>query len=460
MPLDEREQSQRPDGSSGCRAGSREETAESSEPPTGWGSAAVMFDAILRSSSDLVVVVDAEGILVFVSCAAQRILGRDPAEWVGRSVFELIHPDDVGLAAEAMVTSIEGDPGVKDPLVLRVQHADGQWRSVEVVANNLSHDPRVGGLVVNVRDLTERQHAQAAAERDRRRFEQVFERAPIGMALVSNEGRFLRVNSSLCSLVDRSAAALLRTDLFALTHPSDRRRAEKHALAVLEGRTTRPIEVRFLTPAGEVAWARVSASVVKEDGEALHSIVHIEDVTEQRRLREQLEAAATHDPLTGVLNRNGLHEVLDQGLGTRPSGALVSIDLDRFKQVNDRFGHAAGDELLELVAMRIRVAIRAEDSLARVGGDEFIVIVSGEPTASQVEALAERIRVLLAAPFELLAGTVSISGSIGVMGLTGDPQISDQLAQADSATYRAKSKGGNRVELAGGLGRRTDRRAP
>lgn len=453
MPPNEREQSRSPDPSTAGLAESREDSAELHEVPTEWDSAALMFDTILRSSSDLVVVVDVEGTLVFVSSAAQRILGRDPAEWVGRSVFELIHPDDIGLAAEAMVTSIEGDPGVKDPLVLRVLHADGQWRSVEVVANNLSDDPRVGGLVINVRDLTERQHAQAVAQRDRRRFEQVFERAPIGMALVSGEGRFLRVNSSLCSMVDRPAAALLRTDLFALTHPSDRRRAEKHALAVLEGRTTRPIEVRFLTAGGDVAWARVSASVVKENGEALHVIVHIEDVTEQRRLREQLVAAATHDPLTGVLNRNGLREVFDRRLAGRPTGALVSIDLDRFKQVNDRFGHAAGDELLELVAMRIRVAIRAEDSLARVGGDEFIVIVSGEPTAAQVEALAERIRVLLAAPFELRAGTVSISGSIGVKGLTGDPEISDQLAQADSATYRAKSMGGNRVELAGGLGR-------
>jgi diguanylate cyclase (GGDEF)-like protein/PAS domain S-box-containing protein len=436
-----------PDGTPAGIVGTIEDVTELHEVAARYGSTEVMVEAILRNTSDLVVVVDGDGTLVFVSEAAKRILGREPEHWVGRSVFDLLHPDDIGMAAEAMVTSIEGEAGVKEALVLRIADAEGRWRSVEIVANNLSEDPRVGGLVISVRDLTERLQAREAAERDRRRFEQVFERAPIGMALVSNRGEFLRVNAALCEILGRSAAELLRSDLFEFIHPADRRRGLQHALEVLEGRSADPIEARFQRRNGETAWARVSSTVVREEGRALHSIVHIEDVTEQRELRDQLEVAATHDPLTGVLNRNGLYRLFDQGGYLPGAGALVSIDLDRFKAVNDEFGHAAGDELLELVALRIRMAIRAEDSLARLGGDEFIVIVSDHPEPGLVEALAERIRVLLEAPFELSSGVASISGSIGVKVLPVTPEFSEELADADSATYRAKSLGGNRVEL-------------
>jgi PAS domain S-box-containing protein len=200
--------------------GTLEDVTELHEVSSRYGSTDVLVDAILRNSSDLVIVVDGDGTLVFASEASRRILGREPEHWVGRSVFDLLHPDDIGLAAEAMVTSIEGEAGVKEPLVLRVSDADGRWRSVEIVANNLSEDPRIGGLVISVRDLTERLQAREASDRDRRRFEQVFERAPIGMALVSNHGQFLRVNAALCSILGRSAAELQRCDIFELIHPA------------------------------------------------------------------------------------------------------------------------------------------------------------------------------------------------------------------------------------------------
>lgn len=437
-----------PDGQPVGFVGTLEDVTELHEIGARWGSSDLLFDTVLRNSSDLVIVVDHDGTLIFVSDAAKRILGRDPQHWVGRNAFDLLHPDDVGLAAEAMVTSLEGEAGVKEPVVLRVEHADGHWRPVEVVANNLGDDPRVGGLLINVRDLGDRLQASEAADMDRRRFEQVFEQAPIAMALVSNEGRFLRVNDPLCRMLGRRAPELLRSDLFDFVHPADRRRGERHAVEVLEGRTTAPVEVRFLRGDGEVAWARVSASVVFEDDSPIHSIMQIEDVTEQRVLRERLEIAATHDPLTGTLNRNGLRRAFNLDSTGREAAALLSIDLDRFKAVNDELGHAAGDELLELVAQRIRFATRAEDSLARLGGDEFLVIVSGHPAAQDVAHLAERIRVLLAAPFELAAGTASISGSIGVKVLPGAPELSEELAGADAATYKAKGLGGNRVEMA------------
>ena len=428
--------------------GTIEDVTELHEVGARWGSTELLFDTILRNSSDLVVVADHEGTLVFLSAASRRILGRDPEHWVGRNAFDLIHPDDVGLAAEALVRTIDSGAGVKEPLELRVLNVESGWRSVEIVANNLSDDPRVGGLLINVRDMTERIQTRAVAEADRRRFEQVFELAPIGMALVSDTGAFVRVNGFLCRMLGRSAPELLRSGLFDFVHPGDRERGIQHALDVLEGRSDDPIEIRFLRSGGEVAWARVSATVVREGGVSVHSIAHIEDVTEQRVLRERLEVAATHDPLTGVLNRNGLQRSFTRSISSSSAGALLCIDLDRFKRVNDTFGHTAGDEMLELAALRIRMATRADDALARLGGDEFIVIVSGKPTEDEALALAERIRVLLGAPYQLRAGVASISGSIGVRILAETPVLSDELDHADAAAYRAKSRGGDLVELA------------
>ncbi len=128
-----------------------------------WGDRQLMFDAVLANSSDLVVVVDPVGRLSFVSAAARRILGRDPQAWIGRDVFDLLHPDDLGYAAEALGGSVESGPGVKDPIVVRVRHADGSWREVEIVANNLIDVEHVGGLVVTARDITERVAAEAVA---------------------------------------------------------------------------------------------------------------------------------------------------------------------------------------------------------------------------------------------------------------------------------------------------------
>jgi diguanylate cyclase (GGDEF)-like protein/PAS domain S-box-containing protein len=369
---------------------------------------------------------------------------------MGRDVFELLHPDDVGLAAEALVTSAEGDEGVKEPLVLRVRHADGRWRAVEIVANNLSDDPRVGGLLINVRDMTERLQARAAAERDRRRIEQVFDRAPIGMALVSNEGRFTRVNAALCEMLARGAAELLQMDLFDPAHPDDRARAIRHAVAVLEATTTDPIEARFIRPDGEVRWVKVTATVVREDGLPLHTIAHLEDVTEQRALRQQLVVAATHDALTGLLNRTGLANRFDDMVRTRSAGAMIVIDLDRFKQVNDTLGHGAGDLLLEQVADRLRQAVRPDDLVVRLGGDEFLVVLEGPvPEITAVDA-AERIRGRLSQEFDLAGEAVRISGSLGVHLLGPHPIISDDLAAADASAYAAKRQGGDAVVVSAG----------
>lgn len=409
-----------------------------------------MMDAVLSNSSDMVVVITSELRFGFVSEAVRRILGRQPADLVGHDVFELLHPDDVGTVAEALTRSVETGPGVKEPIVLRIRHADGSWRQIEIIVNNLTDVDPVGGLLVTGRDLSERLRAEATAAAARDRFEQAFDRAPIGMALVSNEGRLLRANGALAVMCGTDVAALTGSNLFELVHPEDRDEALTRARAVLEHDDPMPIEVRFRGRGGQVAWARVTSTVIRDDlGVPMHTITHLEDVTDQRLLREQLERAAAHDPLTGLLNRAGFATRFAQ-LGEERAGgpgALMLIDLDGFKAVNDAHGHAAGDRLLELVADRLAACVRSTDLVGRLGGDEFAVYQPDVADAAMVLTLGERVRIALAQPYTLPEGPARLSGSIGVALLDGDVRLERALAAADGASYAAKRNGGDAVEL-------------
>ena len=333
-----------------------------------------LFESMVRENADMIAVIDPLGRFAFVNEAARRILGWDSEQWIGRDGFELIHPDDHGLAAESLASTIE-EGGVREPLLLRLRHADGSWRHVEILANNLTQHERVAGLLITARDVSARQQAERSADEARDRFEQAFDRAPIGMAIVANDGKLLRVNAALSRMLNSPMQELTGQNLLGLAHPQDRAAATRHAVAVLNDDHDRPVEVRFLRQDGSSAWARVTSTMIRDaNGAPLHAIVQIEDVTEQRIMRELLEQAATHDPLTNLLNRAGLEVRFDQATDDE-SSALLLVDLDGFKLVNDTHGHAAGDLLLQHVAHRIRDCLRISDIAARIGGDEFVVYV-------------------------------------------------------------------------------------
>ncbi len=430
--------------------GTAEDVTDLREMHQRWGDRELMLDAVLSNSSDLVVVINELGQLSFISDAVERMLGYRPEYWLGRNVFDLLHPDDVGKAAESMATTVGSGAGVKKALVVRVSHADGSWRQIEIIANNLVDVEHVGGLLITARDISERLEAEALTQQASDRFEQAFDRAPIGMALITNDGHLLRANEALATMVGAELRELTGESVFSLTHPEDREQAIERAVAVLVRDDPDPVELRFLRRNGHTAWARVTSTVIRNDeGSPQHTVAHFEDVTEQRLLHEQLEEAAAHDSLTGLLNRAGFANRFAEATASSPttSGALLIIDLDGFKAVNDAHGHAAGDELLQAVAARLVDSVRVTDLVGRLGGDEFAIYQPDARDASMVVALGERVRVALASPFRIEFGWTKVSGSIGVALLDGAVNLATALAAADSASYAAKHSGGDRVEL-------------
>jgi diguanylate cyclase (GGDEF)-like protein/PAS domain S-box-containing protein len=424
--------------------------SERADSRDGTGEDRAMFETVMANVSDLIVIIGGDMRLRFVSEAARRILGHDPADWVGRDAFDLLHPEDVGLAVESLATTLSSGTGVKEPLLLRLRHSDGSWRQLEILTNNLLEVEDVGGLVVTARDVSERLVAEATASEARDRFEQAFDRAPIGMALVANDGTLMRVNDAFAHMLGGSTRDLTGRNLLSLAAPEDRKRAVLHAIAVLETDERSPVEVRFERRDGANAWARVTSTMIRDHaGRPLHAVVHLEDITEQRNLRDELEEAATHDPLTGLLNRAGFEQAYERTT-TRANGysAVFVIDLDSFKPVNDTYGHQAGDHLLQLVAARLRSCLRSDELAARLGGDEFGVYVADIADAADALALGERLRAVLATPYRLERGVVTVSGSVGVGLVHGRVDLTVALAAADRASYQAKHNGGNEVGFA------------
>jgi diguanylate cyclase (GGDEF)-like protein/PAS domain S-box-containing protein len=233
-------------------------------------------------------------------------------------------------------------------------------------------------------------------------------------------------------------------DLFVRTlHPDDRDRVlAAHART---HRTHEPLslEYRLVARDESVVWVRDDGVVVLgDDGEPLYLQGYLLDVTAERELQEQLRLQALFDPLTGLANRAFFHEQLEHAVSMRTETdlgtAVVFVDLDQFKQINDQYGHSVGDEVLAILGERLKTVIRAGDSVARLGGDEFAVLLTSVREPAEPAVVAERLLEQITAPIDVAGRHLSLTASIGIaLGRTG----AELLKQADAAMYRAKANG-------------------
>ncbi|WP_371098441.1 putative bifunctional diguanylate cyclase/phosphodiesterase [Streptomyces sanglieri] len=264
------------------------------------------------------------------------------------------------------------------------------------------------------------------------------------------------VSPAAAGVYGREADELVGAELSSIIHPDDLGRVVHEVRRFLaappgEEPTTR-IECRFRSGTGD--WLNVESTVNRHQGGL---ILNSRDVTERVRLQAQLQHNAEHDPLTDLPNRALFTKRVRQALGGRRSGdsgtAVLFIDLDGFKAVNDRLGHQAGDELLIQAARRLHESVRAGDTAARLGGDEFAAIILGDGTRDQparecqVHEIADRLRLTLSQPYRIGTGDVRVAASIGVAFAEPGISPSDLMRNADLAMYRAKAGGKDRVEL-------------
>jgi diguanylate cyclase (GGDEF)-like protein/PAS domain S-box-containing protein len=409
------------------------------------------FRLVLDDLAEAVLVVGGDGVVRYASHQAETMFGRPAAAIEGMHVRDLVHPEDEAtiLDAFAAVLARRQRPGV---LVVRASRPDGEVRWLEADASNLLRTDAVSGVVFSLRDVTERRQRDAALREAQTRFRVAFEAAPIGMTLSTVEGTIIEVNAALGRMLGYSPEQLIGRNVGDITHPDDAELTSTGMLDLSLGlQRTFQVEKRYIRADGRIVWASLSVSFVDQPDGAPLIIGQIEDVTQRKAIAERLEYSARHDEVTGLFNRAHFMDRLERALARRDRTdervAVIFLDLDRFKVVNDSLGHAAGDELLRIVAHRLQRAVRSVDVVARFGGDEFTVLLVEPPDDADVMSQANRIARVIADPVPLTDGETYITASIGVAVAERPGADADRLVQdADAAMYRAKERGRNRIE--------------
>lgn len=410
------------------------------------------LEKLFLASTDIITVLMPDGEW-HASPAGTRILGHPPGYEPEGGLLSLVHPDDLERAFEALAEVVAGTRGTGEPLRVRVRHADGEYLWFACSGTDLSADPDVGGIVIVARDVTGEQRAEAERDDAEARYRATFEHSPLGIAIIGIDGAIAEANHALCRMVGRAADALVGSEITALVHPADRpllvARTDPHRP---EFDAPHAETMRLVHADGHTVWAHADTSLLRDPaGEPTHWVALLADITDRKRLEARLEHQAFHDSLTGLPNRARLAEILDHAWGQRRLDAhlaLLFVDLDHFKRINDERGHDAGDELLTIVARRLRAVVRGRDGVCRYGGDEFVVVCPDVDEPAQVAVLAERIQATLAQPYLLTSGTAVIGASVGVAVATDQVSIADLLRAADRAANRAKCSGRNRVVVA------------
>jgi diguanylate cyclase (GGDEF)-like protein/PAS domain S-box-containing protein len=287
----------------------------------------------------------------------------------------------------------------------------------------------------------------ARLNENERRFREVFDLSSVAMAWGElATGRLVRVNAKYAELAGRSEAELLAMTAAELS-PAEDRDAETAATAPLRAgkMTSLTGEKRYLRKDGTIVWGLRTLTVAREDGEPRYVFAMVQDITEQKRDQERIVFLAEHDSLTGLANRRMVYDRLDRAVsGLYPQGelAVLYVDLDDFKEVNDTLGHRAGDLLLTQIAERLKALAGAGDTLARLSGDGFAVLHPAAAGAEEGRELARQILALIGTPFEIKGRSVSLGASIGIAVAPGHGVSAAELfRKADIAIQAAKAGG-------------------
>ncbi len=279
-----------------------------------------------------------------------------------------------------------------------------------------------------------------------RRFHRAFRDSQIGAAFVATDGRWLEVNDALCNMLGQERGELVGAALRPLAVAGSEESPPDAVSLTSDGFVE--FEQRYLRPDGELVWVEFAASLIMPDIGTPYLFGQYRDVTAHRRDRDALAHQAVHDPLTGLHNRTLLGDRLNTALARGETVAVIALDLDGFKLINDSLGHPAGDQVLIAMAPRLAAALAPTDTLARLGGDEFVVLC--ERIRGPLDALdrASRLAAAVTAPVDLGAVPYTLSASAGIALSGGMHDSADALLRdADAAMYRAKTKGRGRIEL-------------
>ena len=422
---------------------------------------------VLEALPGVILLLDGQGVIGDASQQIKKLSGFSVADVIGQDIRKLVPR----LSSDSRIFVCADSPTSTSPPTwtesdVALQRCDGSDLPVDLNCARLNHDKRfsiaVSVVAVDGQHETNGSHSvheehsveiaaavAAAVAQSEQRFRLAFEGNMAPMVFSSNEGIFLEVNDSYCQMSGRTREELIGRDSKHFTYPEDIGISEEVNKRIVAGETDQVrYAKRFLHKNGRIVMAEVSiCSARDENGKALYFISSVRDITEERALATQLSYQALHDPLTGLANRALFDDRLVQAKSRVERqdelGAVLLLDLDDFKGVNDVYGHLIGDQLLVSIAKRFEKVTRTSDTICRFGGDEFLYLAEGLTSPSEAEKIAGRLLAALDEPFTFDDVHLEQQASVGIVVWDSKSTNTnvELIQNADASMYEAKRRG-------------------
>ncbi len=413
-----------------------------------------LFKTITDQSSDIIAIVNGNGVISYENQSIEEILGFKIDERRGGTGFDNLHPDDVAFVAGELKRLFNDINASVSRSEIRLRHKNGKWMVFEAVASGLVNNDIVEAVIINLRDITERKRAEEALRESEEKYRTILENIQEGYFEVDLAGNFTFFNESVCQMICYGKDEMVGMNYRVYTSEDISKKVYQAFNKVYKtGNPTKEFDWQIIRKDGSRRYIEASVSLKKDSSrKAVGFKGIIRDITERQQIHQQLNHMATHDALTGLPNRvlfmDRLQVALAQAKRNRNRLAVMMLDLDHFKDINDNLGHLVGDKLLQEIGHRLTGILRHNDTVARLGGDEFIILLSDLEKIEYAAGVAKVILKAFQKPFMLADHEIVTNASIGIAMFPDDCEDTDALLKkSDMAMYSVKTTGRNNYKF-------------
>jgi diguanylate cyclase (GGDEF)-like protein/PAS domain S-box-containing protein len=411
------------------------------------------FKEIMENSSDILLITDKDGIIKYCSRTFERFIGYKPEEVVGKSGFDFVHPDDVARAAEDYAQALQADDKTLAHTAFRVIHKNGSEIHLECIGRNSLGNPDIEGFIMNVRDVTERKRAESKLRQEEERFRALAEQSSEIIVLVNKEGFITYENPAIKNILGYHPVDRIGVSVFGIVHPNDLKIVSDafHTLIRDKNSPAQKAEIRLRHKDGSWRTFDSAASHLMHDDKIESVIISLHDITDRKKTEHALQESRHRyrqlsmiDDLTQLYNSRHfyvqLRKEIERSNRYDQPLSLILMDIDKFKNYNDQYGHVEGDHLLSKLGRIIRRCLRHTDSAYRYGGEEFTIIL---PMTSNEDGMviAKRIQAELnKEAFSPENGVkVNITLSIGLSQYKFKEEARAFVQRVDQLMYKVKN---------------------
>lgn len=406
----------------------------------------IRLNSIINNMDEGIIVTNQHGRIEDINPKAVEIFGAQREKILGENIRNLIQSKE----RENII-----DMSGKGALELTALHSNGKSIPIEFAITDMVIDEKKSYIAI-MSDITEKKLFEAKLKESEEKFRSAFNSSAIGMAIVNKKGEFKQVNDAVCKILGYTNEELLASTFQSIIISQDLADAEAKRAALLDKSIESFVaEERYHHKNGRTIWLKLTYSVIHPAAnQPLYFVVQIQDISEQKKSEQELAYQAYYDALTGLANRiqleHHVNSLITSSKRYHDRFAIIFMDLDKFKMINDIHGHQMGDEVLMTVSERLLNAVRKSDLVGRLGGDEFVIIVTSITTDGALAQLADKIIKSIGEPIKIKDKDFNISASLGISIYPEDGKdYNTLLKKADKALYLSKENGRNQYQFAG-----------